>query len=360
MIISIDNFKFQNLIAEEFLELPQRWDGKDFYKTVNDLFDEYINILTKHISKRDVNIVRTICNNLLKCIDNYHKGFPNAAFDKMSDVMKKLNADPLKIYAKSGYSNEFDIIDRLKLFRARNVQQNINYERKDIFHTPYNLRSKVATCRYSISGFPSLYLGTSLELCCEESKISSFNDLTIASLFKLQRNMFNNDNLMINVIELGIKPSDFIPRDDSYDQILAGKERRRLLDEISLDDPIIMGKYLYWYPLIAACSFIRVNKSDQFASEYIIPQLLMQWVRSQVDENKLVGIRYFSCASNRASELGFNYIFPVSGKDGVDKPYYCNVLRRAFKLTKPKYIHEYESVRDCENAMKKDNNYNEI
>ncbi len=332
MIFSIDKSTFQNLIAEKFLELPKRWDGKDFNKTVSDLFDKYINLLSMHIRKRDVNRVETICKGLLKCIDFYHKGFPNEAFDKMSDVMKKLNADPLKIYTKSGYSNEFDIINRLELFRVRNVQQNINYERKDIFHTPYDLRSKVATYRYSISGFPSLYLGTSLELCCEESKISSFNDLTIASIFKLQRNMSNNDNLVINVIELGIKPSDFISRDDGYDQELVGKERRRHLDEISLDDPIIMGKYLYWYPLIAACSFIRVNRRAPFASEYIIPQLLMQWVRSQVEENKLVGIRYFSCASIRASELGFNYIFPVSGEYGDDKPYYCTVLRRAFKL----------------------------
>jgi len=121
MIIRIDKVTFQNLIAEELLELPQRWDGIDFYKTVSDLFDVYINLLSRQISKHEVNSVRTICNNLLKCIDIYHKGFSNAAFDKMSVVMEKLNADPLKIYTKSDYSSEFDIADRLKLYRVRNV-----------------------------------------------------------------------------------------------------------------------------------------------------------------------------------------------------------------------------------------------
>lgn len=92
---------------------------------------------------------------------------------------------------------------------------------------------------------------------------------------------------------------------------------------------------LYWYPLIVACSFIRVNKQDHFASEYIIPQLLMQQIRSEVKTNKLVGIRYLSCASEWASELGFNYFFPVSGIRHSSNSEYCEILGSSFMLTKP-------------------------
>lgn len=82
---------------------------------------------------------------------------------------------------------------------------------------------------------------------------------------------------------------------------------------------------------------------------------MMQWVRSELEEksgsfDKLIGIRYFSCASIRASELGFNYVFPTSGKQEGSLPF-CSVLTKAFKLTNPVYIHEYNSVLDCERYL---------
>jgi len=196
-----------------------------------------------------------------------------------------------------------------------------------------------------------LYLGTSLDLCCEEAKIGSFNDLTIASRFKLERNMNNNDGLVIDVIELAVKPKDFIvDTQDDYQNARANLiiGRSRKFNELDLDSIDVMSTFLYWYPMIAACSFIRVNKQDPFASEYIIPQLLMQWIRNESNNDKLIGIRYFSCASERASELGFNYVFPVSGEKGPRNEQYCKILARSFTLTKPIYIHEFNTILDCE------------
>ncbi|EMS71287.1 hypothetical protein [Ruminiclostridium cellobioparum] len=358
MVINIDKPDFIRIMGCNFLDLPQRWDGKDFYITLTNLFNKYLDLIS-HFKGIDIVKIQNICDCLLRCIECYHKGFPSKAYIKMNETMKVLGTEPLRKYNKTGIiDNDFE--ETLNLYRIRNIQPNIKYERKDIFHTPYNLRSKVASCRYSISGYPSLYLGTSIKLCCEETKISSLNDLTIAALFRFDRNIRNNGNLNIEVIELGIKPSDFIVfnrgeryKTDSYaDAITIDKRLRRdHLDEIDLTNPLKMISYLYWYPLIAACSFIRVCKSDPFASEYIIPQLLMQWVRAKVSQNKLVGIRYFSCASIRASEFGFNYVFPVSGKEKFGKENYCSVLRRAFILTMPRYIYEYSSIKGCEEAL---------
>lgn len=95
-------------------------------------------------------------------------------------------------------------------------------------------------------------------------------------------------------------------------------------------------------------------KNDPFAAEYIIPQLLMQWVRNEIRSNKgdeydqLVGIRYFSCASVKASNMGFNYVFPTSGQQKSAELPYCSVLTRSFRLTNPVYIHEYDSLHTCE------------
>lgn len=122
-------------------------------------------------------------------------------------------------------------------------------------------------------------------------------------------------------------------------------------------DSDIRSAYLLWYPLIASCSYIRIDKSDPFAAEYIIPQLLMQWVRNEIGSKKggkrdqLVGIRYFSCASVRASEMGFNYVFPTSGKQKSAELPYCSVLLKAFRLTSPVYINEYDDLYTCERKL---------
>lgn len=162
-----------------------------------------------------------------------------------------------------------------------------------------------------------------------------------------------NSEKVIDVIELGIKPKNFFEEENSnqynVDNII-GKTRR--FNEFNLNSVEVMSPYLYWYPLIAACSYIRVNKQDPFAAEYIIPQLLMQWIRNESDSEKLIGIRYFSCASERASELGFNYVFPVSGEKDLHYNKYCKVLADAFKLTTPLYIHEFSSIADCEFHLK--------
>ncbi len=128
--------------------------------------------------------------------------------------MNILMEHPLKTYQKTGWGDYFKYKgDPLKLFRVRNVQQNIQYSRSDIFHTPYNLRSKIVTWRYSIAGYPSLYLGTSLELCREESKASSINGFQIASCSELVRDQHRH-NTSIKVIELAVKPQDFIEKKD--------------------------------------------------------------------------------------------------------------------------------------------------
>lgn len=128
-----------------------------------------------------------------------------------------------------------------------------------------------------------------------------------------------------------------------------------------LENASVRAAYLLWYPLIAACSYIRVNKKDPFAAEYIIPQLLMQWVRCEIgsqpgieDEyNQLIGIRYFSCASQKASETGFNYVFPTSGKQKYPDLPYCSVLAKSFYLSSPVYVHEFEHLYECEQHLRK-------
>lgn len=364
MIFNISDDEFKEIFSNEKLYLPIRWDNKDFVGALEKLFKEYCNTVEQqhHNNAFNPNIevndrrIKQVCNLIISVVKQYLNGFPAKAFESFCKLMRLLEQQPLQTYYKS-ITEHFDVSkyhDPLNLFRITCVTENVPYERSRVFHTPYYLRSKVSTSRYSIAGFPSLYLGTSLELCHEEVQHNPHEQLALASRFQLERN-FEYNNIEIKVIELAIKPQDFFVERNRFDTY----RNTRIIPEGVLKRVNVREAYLLWYPLIAACSFIRVNKKEPFAAEYIIPQLLMQWVRSEMgtpkqNYDRLVGIRYFSCASVRASDMGFNYVFPASGKH--TKESFCPTLFRAFKLTKPYFLHEYRDIYSCEDALRKDNN----
>ncbi len=367
MIIDISDNEFKNIFNNQKLFLPIRWNGNDFEMTLRSLFNFYIKQIEREIYRNrtknsyfeaHLKTIKRVCGLIATSVNQYSNGFPSDSYKTFGKVMDILSKQRLEVFKQqiAGRRNGKQTlygIDDLDLFRVVGVEDNKPYGRERVFHTPYNLRSKVSTCRYSIAGYPSLYLGTSLNLCCEEMQVSSNQKFTLASVFKLE-NTLEYSNTNISIIELGIKPQDFV-----YSE----RENNKYPDHISprlFPDKTIKSAYLLWYPLIAACSYIRVNKSDPFAAEYIIPQLLMQWVRHsmrfdieedfEVDNNydQLVGIRYFSCASEKASNMGLNYVFPTSGNQISCELPYCAVLAKTFRLTEPRYIHEYDDIDACE------------
>lgn len=374
MILNISDADFKRIMNDEQLFLPIQWDGYDFYSTLESLFNHYINQLTalsnisttsenskdNHSDNISLNLnnAKKLCDYLKQSVKYYLNGFPAKAYTEFENVMRILEESPLKLYQKNaseqlkGSNN-----DPLKLFRVVGVDDIKNYPRSRVFHTPYNLRSKVSTSRYSIAGYPSLYLGTSLELCCEEIKYNPYQGYGLAAMFQIARQI---EHINIRVVELGIKPQDFTNSE------FPNQGFGRRISKSTLESKGIKQDYLLWYPLIAACSFIRTNKKDAFAPEYIIPQLLMQWVRDEMHrkdeqyskyglyqsyQHELIGIRYFSCASKRMSDMGFNYVFPTSGKQDSSTPQYCSVLANSFLLTKPVYIHEYDTIKACEREL---------
>lgn len=377
MILDISDKTFRDIFKDRTFHLPIRWDNSDFYKTLKELYSRYIIQIENYSCSLSPNPnpsssnpilyksdIKYVCNYILKTVKTYLDGFPAQSYNYFSNVMKVLNQTPLLSYNKS-VTEHFEKFDRYKdpldLFRVTCVDDNVPYGRERVFHTPFSLRSRIATNRYSIAGYPCLYLGTSLELCCEEIHFNPHNQFALASKFKLDRN-YENHRIEISVIELGIKPQDFLEETSEFNEnITRQRSSKDQLNRIS-DKNYFRFAYLLWYPLIAACSYIRANKNHPFAAEYIVPQLLMQWVRRESVlgrySKSLVGIRYFSCASVKSSEMGFNYVFPTV-KNTLGKAY-CPVLADTFVLTKPHFIHEYDSIVSCEYALHRDSDLKHI
>lgn len=56
----------------------------------------------------------------------------------------------------------------LRLYKAREGESNFLFPEDEMFHIPFNKRDKIGNQRYSISGVPCLYLGSSSYVCWEE------------------------------------------------------------------------------------------------------------------------------------------------------------------------------------------------
>jgi hypothetical protein len=345
MFYGMTNEAFMTLMRKESLKLPKRWEGGDFCDNFERQYSRYINDLDGVISRENREIISDLCTRLLAVIRNYLNGYLQTAYADFSGIMDMLYLNPLKTYFKNTYGINGKFKDPLQLYRVRHVQGNALLKRSDIFHTPNNMRSRISTCRYSISGFPSLYLGTCLKLCVEESTPSLFSDQLIASRYEMVRNYYQNGNTEIVVFDMAIRPNDFVYYRNKNGRVRGGFE------DIDLEDQAIRSNYLLWYPLLLGCSYIRINKAEPFAVEYILPQFVLQWFRSRIGPNELVGIRYFSCASNRASRMGFNYVFPVSGRMSVLDGQYCEILARTFKITTPQYLREFETIQEFERKL---------
>ena len=216
-IFSIDKNTFKAILKNEELYLPIRWNNNNFVLTLQKLYREYTSEIRKQFQTNGYNSVDTkkcedkikkVCDLIIEVVKAYLNGLPAEAFKKFDKVMKTLNVTPLKIYGNNDVK-QFNYPDneKINLYRVASINDNSVYDRSRIFHVPFNLRSKISTNRYSIAGYPSLYLASSIELCCEEIHYNHHEQLGIVSRFELNKNI-NPDQ--IEIIELGIKPQDFI------------------------------------------------------------------------------------------------------------------------------------------------------
>ncbi len=373
----------EHRLYESKFDLPRRWDGKEIYLDLDKLLYDYYNEVKASYRGKIKDRILAVCNTIREMLRLYLHGYPSDAYLKMKELMEVLDEAPL-------YTNGND--ERIKyLYRMSSVPENID-DKSRIFHAPYNIRPKIRTYRYSIAGYPSLYLAESLQLAEEEMHLFRDKKTAIAARFEFDKEFA--DKNITKILDFGIRPQDLVSNEPLEGVIEGvhsvsnnGTEKALQLKIEKLRDAFEKGvinadtikqefikrnglngsikprnrkalsapeRYMLWYPLIAACSYVRTNREDHFAPEYIIPQLLTQWMRSE-NTGELVGIRYFSCYSRSASEVGCNYVFPTSGdpiilRDGIRQ--YCPVLNEAFKFTGTEYLPEYtQGLVDMERVL---------
>lgn len=215
-------------------------------------------------------------------------------------------------------------IKRKDIFYRVRLKGEKVYSEKDLFHVPFNKRGLVTTNRYSIPGYPCLYMGRSLYICWEELKRPALSGFATSAL-QAQED--------IDLLDLRLRKVFF--------------------------NKVECLNFMKMLPVILACSLAVENEQDKFKSEYVLPQLLLHLVvfknRQKRDAKTLRGIIYTSTVV--ANEFDFIneetksslcladcIVLPALIQNNT-KSQYCADLSKKFLITKPKY-YETEYIKD--------------
>lgn len=239
----------------------------------------------------ETNNVKTI---ILSSIQSFLSGDVFGAVNEVDKLVSDLRIIP---------------INKDKIFyRGRSCDFNYLLKKEEMFHIPLNNRYLVKNQRYSLSGFPCLYLGETTYTCWEELERPDFGKTNFVALKNLE-------NILV------------------YDLSFPSKI-------LSINDLVVIV-------IIIATSF-QTNKSYDFKPEYIFSQtFLHNLIKNRLSKksSEIIGLIYHSvfmyksdiqlfAMSNNLSEADLkiykSYVFPIINTDSV---VFCETLSKLFSMT---------------------------
>lgn len=280
---------------------------------------------------------QNICS-IIKILKYYQNADLKTAQEEFDILLSRIK-DDIFISSIDDYvkitSKEQTIWTRIRItpgyryFRVRPVEyetSTISQNADELFHVPLSKRAYTNNERFSLAGFPSLYLSTMLPLAWQEC---GYPQNYYYSEYQYE---YSYDETYEN--RLYDKELQFLSLYSPDEICNWGISLKYHNFDLWLD---VMTRYLKSYPLILACSFVNQSgKEVPFKQEYIIPQMLMQWVQRN---NSLVqGISYFTCIDTSmwpTQWCAYNIVIPVM--EPYDDKMYSKALRDKFCWTVPKF-----------------------
>ncbi|WHY20094.1 hypothetical protein QNH28_03470 [Paenibacillus sp. G2S3] len=283
----------------------------NFLEFVSKYLNDYINFITSHVHLEAIGVaavtqISFLSSAIISSIEAFLSGEPHAAFSKLDMGLQHINSLLEYTSAMMGQNGQ------PTLYKMR-TGGNTNYSADEMFHIPFEKRGLVKTNRYSIPGLPCVYLGNTPLICWEELGRPDLNNVQ-TSLFAPKED--------IRYIDLSANPA-FV-RD-----YLKSVFTKNYGDPSATEPLSSLNTYLQIWPLIFVCSICVRQVNDAFKPEYIIPQMLLQWVR----KSNYDGIAYFSTKIDHYSLCNnwiyTNYAFPVQT---LTPNGHCSQLGSKFKV----------------------------
>ncbi|HEJ8043926.1 hypothetical protein JY535_15250 [Serratia marcescens] len=294
---------------------------KDIVTDFKNRCEHYINAIKKYEDDNDTNInfnlmikrITRITSGITKCLEEFLSGDIKSAYDAFDETFSAdvINRHIQRITIPLNYICNFE----KPLFRVRKSDTPLT-EREEIFHIPFTKRHNVNAQRYSVAGLPCLYLGTSLYVCWQEMNKPDFDKLYLSSFISDddKSKILNFSPIMLNNPTAGILEGDEL-KNSNWSK----------------------ASYFILWPLILSCSYIKNNDNASFIQEYIIPNLLMQWISRRVS-SPIVGIAYYSTRMPNANKThrSINVVLPPKAtyRQTVLQEY-CPRLKGLFEFTPP-------------------------
>jgi hypothetical protein len=293
------------------IEIPK---GTSMINFLEEEFSNYLGLISNNERREkenpmlinwhehDTEIVQEVSQGVISALKEFYKGKHGLAFSKLKQ----------SIESKSAISPALKNIDKIPIgssfYRARVIEDSRLRPMSEFFHIPFNMREKVGNQRFSIQGFPCIYVGTSVYVCWLEMGCPPLDK------FQVCRIEANSD---LALFDYSIRDFDQVYNDLFYPT----------LDFIRI------------WPLVAA-SMIRVkSKEANFKEEYIIPQLLMQYT---LEDESCNGLMYSSTHAPSVyhvtgSKLQ-NLVLPamIDDETEIDHTTHLSIpLAQKFKITDP-------------------------
>lgn len=151
-------------------------------------------------------------------------------------------------------------------------------KKAELFHIKDSKRDLIGAYRFSIPGFPCLYLTSGFELGWFESGMPE-------QFSYCRMHIEESGENALQLIDISNRPVDLLS--NIHQWILKANDKDEELQKIYK----YLLNYIITYPIAAACSIKVKDRGDKFVEEYVIPQMLMSWIR---ETSKFDGIRYKS------------------------------------------------------------------
>ncbi len=309
--------KLKEFIDKNEIQLPITRDTDDFQGFAEGVLSNYINLLNQlelpgslqSVIEANRPKVAAFCSAAQCVIREILAGQPADAYNQFTEGIKNIEQ-----HLQQQALRDLGTADLQLMYRVRR-DPTPNLNREDLFHIPFEDRHKVATQRYSIPGLPCLYLAGSLYTCWAEMGRPPFHELQAAAFWLAPHRR-------VSIINFSSRPklvSRLINSESGFE------------DNNEIRSEII--NYIFLWPLMALCSIIVKHKNSPFKPEYIMPQMLLQWITK---EKLFDGICYFSmhvpaiCPAYPLANC--NLIFPATKIRHAGR---CERLRDLFRMTMP-------------------------
>ena len=304
------------------LELPKARRARDVDSALEATFDDFVKRLgeldgrlAELIASRRASI-ETLASSILDAWHRASEGDVDAALACLDTGLGAVRKEIVSMSRRHSKVLQGQCWYRLAAWEGVST-------REHIFHTPFELPQ--LSYRFSAPATPSLYLANSVYLSWLECGRPRFDRCYVAR--------FEIDMTGFELLDIPASSDAYVSPLDSPDIPGLDFDAAQLMNSPYIHDvESELADYLSVWPLLAATTLRKRTPASERPPEYVIPQLVMRWVR---ESDSYIGIRYFTSKSDRSTNSNdwpIDLALPARERNESG---YCDFLTARARWTEP-------------------------